>query len=66
MDAKPSDFEELKRLMLRLSGGDEKRSAARALSFSILWALAVGTKPAILADMVELLRFELERQAKEP
>jgi hypothetical protein len=61
VDPKPSDFEEFKRLMLKQTGSDEKHSALRGLSFSILWALAVGIRGEILRDLVELLEFEIQR-----
>ena len=60
-DAKPSDFEAFKQLMMRQTGSGEKHSALRALSFSILWALAVGIRGEILRDLVELLEFEIQR-----
>lgn len=67
MDApKPSDFEELKALMLKQTGGDSKLAAVRTLCFGALWCLAVGIKAWILGDLVELLRFEAERQGLEP
>ena len=65
-EVKPTDFEEFKRLMMRLTSGDEKLARARALSFSMLWALAGGIPVVLLIDLVELLRFELERLTKEP
>ena len=60
-EAKPSDFEEFKRLMLKQTGSDEKRSAVRGLFFGHLWALAAGIRPELLRDLVELLEFEIAR-----
>jgi hypothetical protein len=62
---KPSDFEELKRLMLKQTGGDGKLAAVRTLSFAVLWCLAEGIRAWILGDLIEVLRFESERQANE-
>lgn len=67
MDApKPSDFEELKAVMLKQTNGDERRAAVRLLSFGVLWCLAVKILPSILIDLVELLRFEMQRLRNEP
>lgn len=67
MDApKPSDFEELKAVMLKQTAGRPKLAAVRTLSFAVLWCLAVGILPQILIDLVELLRFEMERRRTEP
>lgn len=63
MDApKPSDFEDLKGLMLKQTNGKPRLAAVRTLSFAVLWCLAEGIRAAILSDLVELLRFEMERQ----
>lgn len=67
MDApKQTDFEELRDLMLRQTHGGRKRAAVRTLFFGALWCLAEGIKAAILGDLVEVLRFEAERQGLEP
>lgn len=52
--------------MLRQTHGGRKRAAVRTLFFGALWCLAEGIKAAILGDLVEVLRFEAERQGLEP
>jgi hypothetical protein len=59
-EPKPSDFEEFKQLMLRQSSSDPRLAPVRALSFSILWALAMGIRGEILRDLIELLEFEID------
>lgn len=66
MNAQQNDFEELKQLMLKQTNGETKRAAVRTLFFGALWCLAEGIKAAILGDLVEVLRFEAERQGLEP
>jgi hypothetical protein len=65
VEVKPSDFEEFKQMMLRQNSSDPRLAPVRALSFSILWALAVGIRGEILRDLVELLEFEIDL-SKEP
>lgn len=52
--------------MLRQSNGEMKRAAVRTLSFAVLWCLAAGILPAILVDLIEVLRFEMQRRWNEP
>jgi len=60
-----SNYTDLKRLMTTQTGGDEKRSAVRTLSFAILWCLECKIDNQIVLDLLDLLRFEHERRVKE-
>ena len=61
-DPHPTDYASFKALMLKQTGGDEKRGRARALFYGILWNLEPPPTPiSLIDDCLELLRFEAAR-----